>query len=537
MRVLIFHGYLLSGTGSNVYNASLARAMRSLGHEVHLFCQDRGVANEEWVDAVGEWDDGVLAVREVPGTEGAAGSVTVYTPQIDNLLPVFVRDRYSGFEAKTFSDMTDDEVERYIARNASAVKDVVARSGRPDAALANHLVTAPLILERAGIPFAVKVHGSDLSYTVLPEIERFGPMARQGARAATGILVGSEHIAERLREAVDEPEVNAKVRLGPPGVDTELFRAIPREDGPERLIDLAEDLERAGERDGVRHLDTTRLKVPDPNAGGSWARDPREAADAVRWLAETEGPRVVFVGKLIVSKGVDLLVAAWPLVHARHPDARLIVSGFGAYREGLESLIHALGEGDIAAAREIADKGRALEGGPAKRLKYLAAFLADLPAGYEAAARDARKSIALSGRLEHSEVGLLVPACDALVFPSTHPEAFGMVAAEAASAGVLPVSAAHSGALEVSQALQTSLPGETAGLVSFPLGDGAIEAIAARLNTWLGLPPDERRATRTALRETAKGLWGWTEVAREVLEASGASKQVPIDASSAGDPE
>ena len=41
VRVLIFHGYLLSGTGSNVYNASLARAMRGMGHEVHLVCQDR----------------------------------------------------------------------------------------------------------------------------------------------------------------------------------------------------------------------------------------------------------------------------------------------------------------------------------------------------------------------------------------------------------------------------------------------------------------------------------------------------------------
>jgi hypothetical protein len=27
MRVLIFHGYLLAGTGSNVYNARLAQAL------------------------------------------------------------------------------------------------------------------------------------------------------------------------------------------------------------------------------------------------------------------------------------------------------------------------------------------------------------------------------------------------------------------------------------------------------------------------------------------------------------------------------
>ena len=41
MRILIFHGYLLRGTGSNIYNANLARALAALGHEVDLLCQDR----------------------------------------------------------------------------------------------------------------------------------------------------------------------------------------------------------------------------------------------------------------------------------------------------------------------------------------------------------------------------------------------------------------------------------------------------------------------------------------------------------------
>jgi hypothetical protein len=41
VRILIFHGYLLRGTGSNIYNANLARALAGLGHEVDLFCQDR----------------------------------------------------------------------------------------------------------------------------------------------------------------------------------------------------------------------------------------------------------------------------------------------------------------------------------------------------------------------------------------------------------------------------------------------------------------------------------------------------------------
>ncbi len=44
------------------------------------------------------------------------------------------------------------------------------------------------------------------------------------------------------------------------------------------------------------------------------------------------------MGKLIVSKGVDLLLAAWPLVVARVPDARLAIVGFGTYRDALGRL-------------------------------------------------------------------------------------------------------------------------------------------------------------------------------------------------------
>ena len=56
MRILIFHGYLLRGTGSNVYNAELGQALVRAGHELHLLCQDRAPLELEWVDVAGDWD-------------------------------------------------------------------------------------------------------------------------------------------------------------------------------------------------------------------------------------------------------------------------------------------------------------------------------------------------------------------------------------------------------------------------------------------------------------------------------------------------
>jgi hypothetical protein len=63
MRVLVFHGYLLRGTGSNVYNARLCAALARAGHSVDLLCQEPRPEELDFVDAVGTWDAGGAGVR------------------------------------------------------------------------------------------------------------------------------------------------------------------------------------------------------------------------------------------------------------------------------------------------------------------------------------------------------------------------------------------------------------------------------------------------------------------------------------------
>ena len=95
MKVLIFHGYLLRGTGSNVYNAEPRRARSpSSATRSTCVCQDREAPD--------------LAPPD------AAGSVTIHNPDIGGLLPVFVHDTYEGFEVKTFAELTDAELDRYL---------------------------------------------------------------------------------------------------------------------------------------------------------------------------------------------------------------------------------------------------------------------------------------------------------------------------------------------------------------------------------------------------------------------------------------
>ena len=498
MRALIFHGYLLRGTGSNVYNANLAQALVRLGWDVHLLCQERDVAQLDWVHAVGSWSDGGLGVEQLRDPEGE-GRLTVYAPDIEGLLPVYVRDSYPGFEVKTFAELDDAELDRYLDANVAAVQDVVAQAGQIDAALANHLVMGPLVLARAGLRFAAKVHGSALEYTMKPN-PRFLPHAKEGMSAASGVLVGSRHTAESLWAAISTSGLQAKTRLGPPGVDTREF--APREP-PEAIAavqGLAERIETVG--------------------GEGLGRDSQAAATALREFAAAEGPRVVFVGKLIVSKGVDLLLAAWPLVHAANTGARLLLVGFGEYETGLRRLQAALEAGDFDAALEVALLGRGLEAGPEAPLPILETFLSDPPDGYLTAAGDAAGSVRFAGRLEHAEVAEVLPAADALVMPSTFPEAFGMVAVEAAACGALPISAAHSGMLEASRQIAAALPGDIAPLVSFPVAEGAVKELADRLRAWLAVDPKRRREIGGQLARRVEELWSWERVATGVAAAS-----------------
>jgi glycosyltransferase involved in cell wall biosynthesis len=548
MCILIFHGYLLSGTGSNVYNARLAEALVGLGHEVHLFSQDRHPERHAFVSAAGDWDGGRLRVSVVGeprgerggrdqldgdlrgGIESGDGAIlpsagcTVYRPNIGDLLPLYVQDRYEGITAKTFSDCSDEEIAHYIQANVDAVREV-AELVRPQAALANHLVMGPVILARAlraHTPYAVKVHGSALEYTVKPEPERFMGFAREGLAGAKTVLVGSLHTAESLWLALGEDDgaqVKLRTRLGSPGVDVERFR--PQE--PRQAWAAMRGLQQ-------RLHGGTPTSVE--QSSSAFTRDEQLVADGIEKVLDRRGVLVAFVGKLIVSKGVDLLVAAWPLVAMQVPDAQLAIIGFGAYRAGLERLVACLAAGDLNGAMEIARLGRALEAeggeshdpGQAAPLRHLLAFLSSL-SGVEAqryleAARDLDERIVFTGRLDHEELAEVLPACSALVVPSTFPEAFGMVAVEAGACGALPISAAHSGLAEVSHELAGELPPQVAEWLSFPIDDGAVRALCERLVAWLGADSALQDRTRAALVAAVRERWSWQGVARGVIAAA-----------------
>jgi glycosyltransferase involved in cell wall biosynthesis len=536
LRILIFHGYLLRGTGSNVYNAELAEALTRLGHEVHLLCQEGRPEQLGFVDSVGSWEKGRLVIDDVRRPPHA-GRCTVYRPDIGGLLPVYVYDDYEGFEVRTFDRLTDEELDRYLDSNVSAVRDVAAAAGI-EAGFANHVLMGPVILARGlgDVPYAAKVHGSALEYTLKPHYGRFAPYATEGLVSARAVLVGSRHTAESLWAAMPIEDLRERTFLGPPGVDTHTF--APRE--PEEALAGLDALERwleAAQRTGfgpaaAKEIDALCDPRRDPPSGEELAQvragyDPNGvdvgAPEALVSLDPVHGPVVCYVGKLIVSKGIDLLLAAWPLVLARHPRAKLVVVGFGTYREGVEVLMRGLERSDERLLMHVCRQGRALEGGPRDQLTYLRTFLEGLRGRHEryfAAAKKMRRSIVFTGRLDHGELGRLLPCTEAVVMPSMFPEAFGMVAAEAAAAGALPISAGHSGLAEVAAILGEKLPLQVRSLLTFERGMRAVEDLAQSIIGWLELDQRMRTSARAALARTAADRFGWEAVAENVVNAA-----------------
>jgi glycosyltransferase involved in cell wall biosynthesis len=409
MRVLLWHGYLLGGTGSNVYTRALAREWSLAGHDVTVVCQER---HPERYDL---------------------GGARVVVPELpDGLLPVFVLDRYEGLEARLLVDFSPEECQAYVAANAAVLRELAPA----DLVFANHVVLGAPVGAASGMRFRVKAHGSELEYAMRGRSD----LARWGAETLAGaevVYAGSEHIRTVLEEVAGHVD---RVEIVPPGVDVEEFRPEQREEALAALLEEA------------------RADPPNP---GDDERLPDEgnAERFERFFAE-ERPTVVYFGKLLENKGVHVLFEALTGL-----DVRAVVVGFGDFREQLEAL--------------------------------------------------APPGTLFTGALEHRHLRHLLPLCDVAVVPSIFPEAFGMVAAEAAAAGVLPIVSAHSGLAEVAAGIGEEVGPEAAGLLSFPAGDPA--ALRERLAAILALSDGRRRALGLAARQAVADHWSWSVVAARLL--------------------
>ena len=364
------------------------------------------------------------------------GGATAVRPDVAGLLPVFVLDRYAGYEVKRLQDCTRAELDAWVEANALALRE----RGSADLTYVNHVLLGGPVGAASGGSYVVKAHGSELEYSMRgnADLSAWGGEVLASAEAT---IVGSEHIRTVVREVCGTVE---RVHEIPPGVDVELWRPAQREDALAGLI--------------------AEARLDPANPGNTDERLPDEGnAERLASFLTGDRPTVVYYGKLIENKGVQVLLDA-----LRGVDARTVVVGFGDYRAELEQ-------------------------------------------------RAVGLDVLFTGPLEHRHLVHLLALADVAVVPSIFPEAFGMVAAEAAATGCPPIVANHSGLAEVARGLEEEYPPGLAGLASFPNGDA--DSLRERLNAVLTLRGAERDGLRAAARRAAVERWSWTSVAGQILAA------------------
>src|ERR671933_1807700 len=132
------HGYMLSGTGSNIYVQNPCRGLVKMGHDVHLLCQESDPLSYDFVNQHYRASEaGVEKLKEKASPY--PGFCAIYQPEIGEFLPVYVYDDYPGWRVKTFLDLTDEEFENYVAKNVAAVQAVLKHSGATGT-VTNHAV-------------------------------------------------------------------------------------------------------------------------------------------------------------------------------------------------------------------------------------------------------------------------------------------------------------------------------------------------------------------------------------------------------------
>jgi glycosyltransferase involved in cell wall biosynthesis len=539
--ICLLHGWLLEGSGSNLWTRSIITALAKSGDTVHLVCQEN---HPDRYEAIAEAYRHTLAgevetrlQRDTP----YPGKCILHQPEIGDTLPVFVKDKYEEFDhVVPMIELPDDEIELYIARNVEVVRRVV-REHDISAIHANHAVLMPVVAQRVsretGVPYAVMPHGSDIEYAVKKD-ERFRRYASSALSDARRIFVIGDEMRERVSKVfADIPAVESKFTELHLGVDSSRFEPVTVNERPANITRLSEALVgvprgKTPEQSLALHrslsgaLDKSELKsLIDDNARYDGKSPDADVEEKLRTIDWTHDPVLLFTGRIISPKGIHGVIAALPLILEQRPELRLIVVGHGPLREPMEALIEGLQSGDRDLVRNIVAWGRWLEGSPegeaaGEDLVEVARFFDGLRQSseeehyFETARRLLQPhTVIFTGYLTHRELRFLFPCADVGVFPSMVREAGPLVFLEALASGCFPLGTYFGGMAASIDSVSEGLPAEVGATMKVSL-DNTVHDLVVNVPRALDLGTSHKRS----LARVARERYDWVSVAKTLRE-------------------
>ena len=231
MRIGIFHGYNLTGSGSNEFTRYLAKTFLDQGHSVHIICREYQPEKIDFVGQLWQWK------------RDGSHSVSIQNPSYEQLChlhqipygeiyPVYISGKKSSKTFKAFIDLTDRELDDFIKLNHLLLTQIFSHVDI-DILHANHLVMQPsLAMESCkahNISLIIYPHGSAIEYTVKKD-PRYREEARLAIEACRGLIIGNHEVRDRICRLFPELEqkILDKTEIVGVGVDTRLFTPVAR---------------------------------------------------------------------------------------------------------------------------------------------------------------------------------------------------------------------------------------------------------------------------------------------------------------------
>ena len=535
----LLHGWLLEGSGSNLWTRAVVRALCRRGETVHLLCQENHPDRYDFIaKSISYGLDG--SERTTFSRETSLpGKCILHKPDLGETLPVFVWDKYEEYQRVVpMIDLSTDEIESYIGINSRVLRRLIEDHG-VTAVHANHAVMMPVVAQRLreshGVRYTVMPHGSDIEYAVKKDARFLGYASAALVEASRVFVIGDEMRDRVLKVFAAVPRLEQKLTPLHLGVDTSDFELVEREDRAGEIAKLAAQLEKlpsgksarlesgmTAALPGVRDLPSLRGILGD--AAAYDGKRPDEAASrklsAVEW---GHVPTLLFVGRLIAWKGIQSVIAALPPALAANPTLKTIIVGHGPLREAMEAMVWALRVGRRDIVEMIVASGRLIDGsvehGGDESLSDVRRFYqaletrGELDEYFSLAQRVmSEDSVMFTGYLTHSELKHLFPCCDAGVFPSVVREAGPLVFLEALASGCFPLGTYFGGMKASIDSVSEELPAEVSEIMKLDPAN-----TVAELARKIPLALRESGSYREALSRIAREKYDWGSVSEKFL--------------------